>query len=569
MFKNLFFAFSVIIFTNCQGQGQTQRPVDPPLPLEKFKKIAFEPPAPDILATLKIPFLDGELYGIADAAGKILLAPQFEDAEMTEWDLPFLKAKKNGAWSVYGLDGRQVLPISADIPQNLLFNWERLGARFDEKGLHIEQLISKIRETQRSVFIDPSGATVEAFRYFFLTPKTNPPYRSWFMPDHGFFIRSNRDRWNMGSFTSDFQHENLKIMDEKGRFGLLDRDGNLLQPPVRNCATIVNADKIVILDDRNLVALRDVKKGWQTDFLFNNVEPTSDPAIFLGSFLQQGQPTRFFKIDGAGVVTPIEKELAVELQKNVSYSTRPRHFQILWDTARAVLIDLRTGKELYRIEHGRIGAADLALFEVEKDKKRGWLDSTGRLLLPVEYDKLIPIWQDRRLIAIKNGLAGLFDVDTGREILPVQFPYLNRGAFTQGRGVGFQIRSGKDWVYLTKNLEIVGQKGPNAPVKTSDFILPENISAAARADFETAVLPEFFNSVIPIKGQNWLHLFRCNGPHIASIETGGGYFQPVYFLRSEHFLDEGNSFYSGFVRVQPGRGKAFYVRLSDGKIFKK
>jgi len=75
MFKNLFFAFSVIIFTNCQGQNQ--RPVDPPLPLEKFKKIAFEPPAPDILATLKIPFLDGELYGIADAEGKILLALEY------------------------------------------------------------------------------------------------------------------------------------------------------------------------------------------------------------------------------------------------------------------------------------------------------------------------------------------------------------------------------------------------------------------------------------------------------------------------------------------------------------
>jgi len=98
-----FFAFSVIIFTNCQGQ--TQGPVDPPLPLEKFKKIAFEPPAPDILATLKISFLDGELYGIADADGKILLAPQFEDAEMTEWDLPFFKAKKNGARSFYRLHG--------------------------------------------------------------------------------------------------------------------------------------------------------------------------------------------------------------------------------------------------------------------------------------------------------------------------------------------------------------------------------------------------------------------------------------------------------------------------------
>ena len=91
--QTLFFTlFASLFFANCRGQNQS--PLDPPLPLEKFKKLSFEPPAPADLAALKIPFLDGEKYGLADAEGRILLEPQFDEIEWPEWDLPVFKAKK-------------------------------------------------------------------------------------------------------------------------------------------------------------------------------------------------------------------------------------------------------------------------------------------------------------------------------------------------------------------------------------------------------------------------------------------------------------------------------------------
>lgn len=573
----IFTLFAALILANCQGQNP--KPIDPPLPLEKFKKLAFEPPAPDILAALKIPFLDGEKYGFADAEGKILLEPQFDEIEWPEWDLPVFKAKKGKNWAFYDFNGRQALSFSANDRHGLAVGFERKGFRFDENGNHIELLISKIFGLDKSTFSDPSGATKSAKQYYFLKPKTRQPFRSWFVPDHQHFIQTTRDRWVPHIFTSDFHLENLKVMDEKGRFGLLDRDGNLLQTPVRNCATIGSEEKILILDDRDRVALRDAERGWQTDFLFSTVESTPIKGLFLGKILENGQPTRLFSIDSMGRVAPIEGQSELEwleklpknlFRKSSGMAPLSNQFQILTDTAASVLMDTRMKKELLRIAHGRIEWAGGGLFQVKKDKKKGWADSTGRLLLPIEFDQLVSIWPDRRLIGIKNGLHGLFDADSGRELLPPEFPYLARITRTFGRGSGFSIRSGKDWIFATKNLEIVGQEGPNAPIKLSDFQLPENVPTAARADFEKAVLPEIFNSIIPIKGPNWLHLFRSDGQHIVSIEMGAGTVEPVFFHRNEHLLDEANEFYTGFAKVGPTwPAKPFFVRLSDGKVFKK
>lgn len=561
----------LLLLLSVACSGQLQRPPDVPLPLERFKMLSYEPPAPADWAALKIPFLDGDKYGLADAEGNILVEPQFEDVEWLEWDLPIFAAKKGEVWAFYGLDGRQALPFSSDAPHELAINKERKGFRFDERGVHIEQLITRIKDPQMRRFTDPSGASKSASVYYFINPNTRKPYRGWFVPDHHYYIISTRDRWVPSIFTSDFQGENLKVMDENGRFAILDRNGNLIQPPVRNCATIGSPEKILILDDQDRIALRDVKRGWQTDFMFHNVETTPEQGLFLGKILEKGQQARLFSIDSMGRVTPFEGMSERDwLEKVPKSSKKPQRYQISWDTARAVLTDLQTGNELFYIAHGSIGNAGSGFFEVEKDKKHGWIDSTGRLLMPVEFDQLIGIWQDRRMVGIKNGLAGYFDMETGREILPVQFPKLNRVAFTQGRGVGFQLRSGKDAILATKDLEIVGQAGPNAPIKLSHFRLPENQSAAIRADFEKAALPEYFASVVPIMGPKWLHLFRCDGQHITSIETGQATVKAVNFGRYEHFLDEGNSFFTGFAQVRPmWPAKPYYVRMLDGKVFKK
>jgi hypothetical protein len=169
--------------------GQNNRPADPPIPFERFRQLSFLPPAPEILAVLKIPFLDGEKYGLADADGKILLEPQFEEITWMEWDLPVFLAKKYGKWAFFDLNGRQTLPFSSANQWELAVGYERKGFRFDERGNHIELLIPKIKDPRPATFTDPSGKSKAASRYYFLKSGTKPPFRAWFMPDHLFFIQ--------------------------------------------------------------------------------------------------------------------------------------------------------------------------------------------------------------------------------------------------------------------------------------------------------------------------------------------------------------------------------------------
>lgn len=565
----LFLLTALLPSNPCAGQNAPL--ADPPIPMDSFRLLPFEPPAPEVLAVLKIPFLDGDQFGLADAFGNILLEPQFEEIAWMEWDLPIFWAKKKGKWTFFDLNGRQAWPTTTEQQWAMPVLFERKGFRFDERGNHIELLIPKIKEPVQASFTDPSGKVTKAYRYYFIKPNTKPPYRAWFMPDYSFFIQQNRDQWVPGIFTSGYQYENLKVMDEHGRFGLLDHEGNLLQAPVRNCATIESAEKILILDEQNRIALRDAARGWQTDFLFHQVETTSEKGLFLGEILEQGKPSRLFAIDTAGQVSAIEGMTKMEWLATTPRSTqKPQVYQITRDTAYAILIDLRSGKEIYRIAHGEIGHVGNGFFEVKKDKKYGWLDSTGQWLLPVTFDRLIGIWPDRRIIGIKDNRAGLFDAETGKELLPALYPGLSRFGKTFGRGVGIHIRSGKDQIFATGNLEITGQIGPNAPIKISRYKLPESASAAAHVDFEKAVLPEIFTSVLPITGPQWLHLFRSDGVHVASLETGPASVSQVFFRRTMHYLDEGNVCYAGFVQVNPALpGKPYFVRMSDGKVFKR
>ena len=93
-------AFCVI--TACKGQSGNSEWI------KYFKRPAFVAPAPDVQQQLRIPYWDGQQYGICDYKGKIVLQPQFDDIEMTAFDLPFVKAQKDGKWSLFDYSGKGI-----------------------------------------------------------------------------------------------------------------------------------------------------------------------------------------------------------------------------------------------------------------------------------------------------------------------------------------------------------------------------------------------------------------------------------------------------------------------------
>lgn len=631
---------AVCFLSGCKGQSGD------PMLFQKLKRPAFVAPSPETQKHLHIPFLEGDSYGICNYAGKILLKPQYEDIEMPAFDLPFVKAKKNGEWSLYDFSGKQVLPVSVKMSH-------LLNVELDYNGLsgNDYRYITKVRDP-REGYLKPlprdkkegnPNAQIEieveqkaqtAPRYFYFSKSTKPPMLSWFAPDDaGYMMLSAKTGYHNQYFTSSVYHGFIKVMDENRRFTLLDENMEPIFPPVFNCAAL-SPEKVLILNESGLCALRDVKKGWQTDFKFRAVEPTANPDLCLGEAKIDGKVAKF-KIDGQGKTTLLESEdswLPIdERYSRVGVKSGEYHFDfhLLDEKTGKKVRDLKThrvekifetgfgiyspknellgietvrgdtiwkppfprieavgdsmyifysgdttgvaarrgNKLIYKVLHSTIGSMGDGTFRIEKDKKVGLLAADGRLILPVEFDQIYPMPTANRLLAQKNGSWGMFDSRTGEAILPPQFKHLQANGFPFWYGGGIEIRAGEDFFILGPGLEIVHQKTQKPILTKRDFPL-KNAPDAAKADFEKAEMPMYFTPYTIFKGANWLHIFKCTGEHVVSLE-GFKDCEMAYSRSRISNLELGNAALTGVASLTSASGKKVWVRLEDGVLYQK
>jgi len=611
---------------------------------QKLKKPAFVAPAPQVQKQLRIPFLEKGAYGLCDYAGKMLLQPQFEDIEMPAFDLPFVQAKKNGEWSLYDFSGKQILPYSVKSPQ--LLNVELDFKTVEDNNYHF---MAKVRDPEMA-YLKPwpkenkagnasSGMEAEvkpesAPRFYYFTKNTKPPLQSWFAPnDLVFYDFSRRTGYNNQVFTSSVFHGFWKVMDENWRFTLLDENMVPLFPPVFNCATI-SPTKILVLNEKGLCALRDVKKGWQTDFKYLDVQTTNNPDICLASVRGTDKPL-WYIVDGNGKLTSIDSpedyfplnerysriaEKAGEYQKRYYLfdektgrkvrELKNWHPEKIFETGFGILhnneligIETLAGDTIrtpafpnyntfndstYTFVKGdTVGLANrqnAVLFQTkgtgitdygngffqvyaESGKAFGIVRADGRVILPVKFDQIYPMRAANRFLVRKNGLWGLFDWETGAEILPVQFNYLRPNGYPFWHGGGIEIRSGAGFFILGPDLEVVHQDTKKPILTKKDFPL-KNASEAAKADFEKTKMPRYFTPYCIFKGTNWLHIFRCDGLYITSLE-GFKDFEMTYIRSTESsgLLDK--AALTGIAKLTSISGNSVWVRLEDGFLYQK
>lgn len=611
---------------------------------QRLKKPAFVAPSPQVQKRLHIPFLENGSYGLCDYAGKMLLKPQFEDIEMPAFDLPFVKAKKNGGWSLYDFSGKQILPYSVQMPH--LLNIELDFKTAEGYDYHF---MAKVREPEMSylkpwpkpITDEKSSRGIEAEvkpesapRFYYFTKNTKPPLRSWFAPnDLVFYDFSRRTGYNNQVFTSSVFRGFWKVMDENWRFTLLDKNMVPLFPPVFNCATI-SPTKVLILNENGLCALRDVKKGWQTDFKYIDVKATDNPDICLASARGADKPL-WYIVDGNGKLTsidspedyhPINERYSRIAEKSGEYQKRYYlfdektgrkvrelknwHPEKIFETGFGIL----NGSELIGIETlagdtirtpafpnyitfndstytfvkgDTVGLANRqnevlfqtkgsgitdygdGFFQVYKEEGKlfGIVRADGRVILPVEFDQIYPMRSANRFLVRKNGLWGLFDWETGAEILPLQFNYLRPNGYPFWYGGGVEIRSNAGFFILSPDLEVVHQDTKKPILTKKDFPL-KNASETAKADFEKTQMPMYCTPYMIFKGPNWLHIFRCDGGHIASLE-GFKDFEMTYIRSTESngLLDK--AALTGVAKLTSISGNTVWVRLEDGFLYQK
>jgi hypothetical protein len=639
MIKNVLFALITCFFGACNGQQN-----DPTI-LQKFKHPTFHAPSQEVQKQLMIPFLDGDLYGLCDYEGKILLKPQFEAIEMPLLGLPFLQAKKNGNWSVYDLSGNQVLPTDVKMPNLTYFQTEFKGMTGrnynyylklqDPRLSYLKPLeLEKKENNSNAQIVEDAKPQYSPPRYFYFAKNTKPPFQSWFYDDnYAYYQFSKKTNYYNGAFTSGSQYGLLKVMDENRYCTLLDeKDMQPIFSPVFNCAAI-SPTKVMILKENGLCALRDLKKGWQTDFIFLDVDATENPDLCRAEAKIEGKVVKY-KIDANGKITILESEyswLAIDETYSI-IGEKAGEYQIDF-----FLFDEKMGKKVRKLPHHRIAkifetgigiyantellgietlkgdtiwrppyprfseiddsmyvflAGDTSglatrdnhliysivkgeilgwgdgFFQVKKDGKLGLITYNGRVVLPIEFDKISPMRNAKRLIVSKNGLFGLYDLETGREILPIQLKHISPNALVGDRKGCFEIKIGKDFFVLNPDLEVIHQKTEKPIVLKSDFHLKSNVSEAIKADFEMSEMPRFFTPFCIFKGKKWQHIFRCNGEYITSVE-GFEYSELVYLSGTESNEEVGSMFETGVAKFSNNNEKSVWVRLEDGFLYKK
>ncbi|MCC6412753.1 MAG: WG repeat-containing protein [Saprospiraceae bacterium] len=625
----------LLLFNACLAQPGQQATLEELMKL--IKKPTFHAPDKALQKKLRIPFLDGDLYGLCDYEGKILLKPQFEDMEMPVLDLPFVVAKRLGEWSLYDMSGKRVLPFTVE--RQHLIDIQLEYQTFEDNAY---VYISKIRDPEPA-WLTPlpaptapgeSGVVEEvkpstAFRYYYPTAKARMPLEGWFAPDYtAYNVFAQNLPFNNSKFRNSGQPEFIKVMDENRRFTLLDMDGNPVMPPVFNCVPL-NLTKILIQNETGLCAVRDLKKGWQTDFVFRDVSATYNPDLCLGE-AKVGDKVVKYKIDAMGKVTPLENEYAWLVlderysrvgEKSGEYTMKYHLFdektgkkvrdlnsfgieKILGKTGFGVyennqLVAIETvegdtvwmppfrqysaiGDSLYVFTAGdTVGLANIrnevlfktiggkithwgsANFIVEKDKKQGLIGSDGRTIVPVAFDRIIPQRSTRLVLVQNNGLWGCYDWNTGKELVPVKYSHMGPN---NGIGAGNEIMVGKTWYVVNRDLEVLRQSPDHSILRKSDFNL-KNTSAAVQADFEKAQMEDVFWPYVVFDGANMQHVFRSDGQYIASLEGSQNYM--VFFggTRSDEELCPLR--FTGIGKLTDATGRKVWVRLEDGKLYKK
>ena len=633
--KSCFWGLLCILLGACQAQDTSRASL-----LAQVRKPGFRAPEKAIQAPLRIPFLKDTLYGLCNYAGKILLEPQFEDIEMPVLDLPFLKAKKNGEWSMYDMSGKQILPFTANTPHQLALELEFRRVSGNDY-LYIAKLRDPRPATLSPLPKEHSGeanhAAVEeeirpetAARYFYFSKTTTLPLQSWFAPDYRAYTAfTEKTRYHLSVFSSELYRGYIKVMDGNRRFTLLDARQQPLFEPVFNCAAL-SATKVLIQNEKGLIALRDLKSGWQTDFLFRNIQGTQNPDLFLGE-VKKGDTIVKYKIDAKGNISQLESEYSwVPLDERYSlvglksgeYShtfylldekTGQRVRQVpthridhLFETGLGIyqgqnLLGIQTvagdtiwhphyprittigdslyqffagdttglatrdNRVIYSLVNGSITHWGDGYFEIEQHQKRGLLRADGRQILPTAFDKIFAMRSARRLLVEKNGLWGMYDWETGREILPIEFRHLQPNGFPGGRRSGIEIRLGKDFFILSADLEVLHQNTQTPVLTKHDFPL-RTASATLKSDFEAAEMPRFFTPYVFFKGPNALHLFQCDGRYIASLEAFSE-FELVYSSSLQSNEEVGSALETGVAKLTRKDGKAVWVRLEDAFLY--
>lgn len=346
-------------------------------------------------------------YGLIDKSGKIIIPPQYN--ELNYFTDKLLRTRHNNQYELFDTQGN----IISD--------------EYDFIG-NIDYGFAKIKQKDKYGLMDKNGKVIIPCQYDDILTLTEEPNLIAVKKDNqwGFVDKNNstiipfvyEQVWHF--------HNGFAKIRNNQQYGIIDLTGKIIIPTQYQWLSDANEQGVMVFKQDNLFGLinkdnqivREAKSEKIADFNHIIIQKQT---VSINKTVEENSPQEkqadnmeydFEKIDGKYVISEnILANKTVIITENNQYG----------------LADA-TGKIILPVEYNYISVISEDRFKIQKNKQYGIADSQGNIIFPVEYEYIAEFKDGLAYFRKTNGEYGVVDLD-GNILAPM---YSNVSEFKNG-----------------------------------------------------------------------------------------------------------------------------------------
>jgi len=606
-------------FVSCQEEQH-------PFPFERLGEVELDK---DYSDQLIIPYFQDGKYGLSNYDGEIILSPRFKQVKLIGLSFPFFWASEKievseSNLALYDINGTALLNEKGEP----LLHSNGIGSVFNTR-MKLENEI--VPHTVYGIPIDPTlpKSSTSKFtgskeswpsKFLILSKYLKPPYNKFYYNAPAKRRNGTNPPFTMNRFSTESY---IKVKTEEGLHTYLDEAGKELIPPVYDCQMLTKDCFQVIKKEGGLVAVKNDKEDWETDYMFTLVFSTESKNIFSalkrekrylvynqGKIKEIPLNEKWEVVDEKFTVVikvedgketyrlwdnetyqftneiPADRQdkLFSLMKKNRDTSADishlvssegspvvfPEHFytkvgenlQVIKENDSLIYVQ-KDGTIITTVRGGKRSRTTDKFIQVKDENgKSGIISKTGKLVLPIEFDRIKYYAESKVVFAQKDGFYSLYSSE-GEKLSDLDFTDVELNQRTKvGVGNLYTVKMYDASYVINDELKIVSEDFVKNPIiKKSDFKIGK-VTEEIKNDFDQAGVQNLFSYYMIFRGEKFAHIFKINGDYIKSIR---GSFIKTEADRKTIYKDGiTNSYeFTGLMTIRRDEQK-YWVRLADG-----
>jgi hypothetical protein len=384
--------------------------------------------------TKVLPFREGKLWGLANEKGEILVKPKYDyiDFSHGEPNPNLFPVFDKGKWGVIDSEGKEIIPI-----------------QFWRVNIFPNVIIVGDTPEDKSALYSTSGRLLLPAEF-----------------DAIDYVKPYQEKW-----------QNLLLIYQKGKVGIYDIVQEKILLPLEyeiQSISVSNSDAgVFALAKDGKLALFDTKGKQVSDFKYQE---------YGGGTIRSEGYAKVQDLNGLwGIVDKNGKELVPCKYKGMGSSVCNQRIAFQGNNGKWGYLNVTNGEEIVQPEYDRARDFSDGFGEVEKNRKVGFVDVNGKVVVPVEYEGALNV-QKGICFMMKKG-----------DWFPIRV--------AENKPINNEKYSGGNFDFTTE-FAVVSCKNENALMQGVINTKGETLIPCRQADYGFIIYPQ--NAVLNVKEEEFL-----------------------------------------------------------------